>query len=171
MRAEGLPLAVEVNDMPTKQSKNVAAVPEGHRSLAPYLYVRGASRAMDFYARAFGAREVYHMGTPGGGIAHAELQIGDSVLMLADENLQQGLQSPETCGGTPVSVFLYIADVDDVFARAVAAGAQAHSQPADMFWGDRLASLKDPFGHEWTIATHVEDVTPEDMQKRASAAV
>jgi PhnB protein len=126
---------------------------------------------MDFYASAFGARELYQLGTPGGGIAHAELQIGDSVLMLADENPQRGLRSPETAGGTPVSVFLYIADVDAVFARAVAAGGQAHSEPQDMFWGDRMAALRDPFGHEWVIATHVEEVTPEEIHRRASTAV
>jgi PhnB protein len=121
---------------------------------------------MDFYARAFGARELFHMRTPDGRIAHAEIQIGDSVLMLADESPEQGLKSPEAYGGTPAGVFLYVPDVDVVYARALAAGARGQAEPRDMFWGDRFASLKDPFGHEWSIATHVEDVSPEDMQKR-----
>src|SRR5713226_3811654 len=155
--------------MPNNEKARVAPVPEGHRSLAPYLYVRGASRAMDFYARAFGARETYHMPTPDGRIAHAEMQIGDSVLMLADESPERGSKSPETYGGTPAGIFLYVADVDAAFARAVAAGATGQAEPTDMFWGDRFATLRDPFGHDWSIATHVEDVSPEEMQKRMAA--
>lgn len=154
--------------MTIKKQARVSPIPDGHRSLAPYLYVRGASKAMDFYARAFGARELFHMGAPGGKISHAEMQLGDSVLMLADETPEQGLRAPESVGGTPASVFLYVPDVDAVFARARAAGATAHGEPTDMFWGDRFASLRDPFGHEWSIATHVEDVSPEEMQKRAA---
>jgi len=153
--------------MSMKKNPKVAPIPEGHRSLAPYLYVRGASKAMDFYARAFGGQELFHMGAPGGTISHGEMQIGDSILMLADENPEQGSRSPETVGGTPASVFLYVADVDEVFAKAMAAGATAHSEPTDMFWGDRMAMLRDPFGHEWALATHIEDVTPEEMQTRA----
>src|SRR5262249_13059401 len=155
--------------MPKKEKTGVAPIPEGHRSLAPYLYVRGATRAMDFYARVFGARELYHMPTPDGRIAHAEMQIGDSVLMLADESEERGTKSPERCGGTPAGIFLYVPDVDAVFARAVAAGALGQAEPTDMFWGDRFASLRDPFGHDWSIATHVEDVAPEEMQKRMAA--
>jgi PhnB protein len=147
----------------------VSPIPDGHRSLAPYLYVRGASKAMHFYARAFGARELFHLGEPGGRIAHAEMQVGDSVLMLADENPDQGFRSPESTGGPSMSVFLYVANVDAVFAEAVGAGAAANAEPADMFWGDRFAALRDPFGHQWFIATHVEDVTPEEMQQRGKA--
>jgi len=154
--------------MSTRKGR-VSAIPEGHRSLAPYLYVRGASRAMDFYALAFGARELYHMGAREGRIAHAEMQIGDSVLMLADEDPDQGSRSPASVGGTPASIFLYVPDVDATFAKAVGGGALAHSQPTDMFWGDRMATLQDPFGHEWVVATHVEDVTPEEMQRRMGA--
>ena len=152
--------------MATKKASSVPPVPEGHRSLAPYLCVRGASRAMDFYARAFGARELFHMAGPGNRIAHAEMQIGDSVLMLADENPKEGTKSPEAYGGAAASVFLYLPDVDAVFERATAAGAKVEMPPTDMFWGDRYGKLTDPFGHEWGIATHVEDVTPEETQKR-----
>jgi PhnB protein len=146
-------------------------IPAGHRSLAPYLYVRGASRAMDFYARAFGARELYHMPAPDGTVAHAEMQIGDSILMLADENPSNGSGSPERYNGSAAGAFLYVSDVDAVFAAAVAAGAAAHMEPTDMFWGDRFCVLADPFGHRWQIATHVEDVRPEDMEARRAAAV
>ena len=156
--------------MPPAQTPAVSPIPEGHRSLAPYLYVRGAVRAMDFYALAFGAQEVFHMDAPDGKIAHAEMQIGDSILMLADENPAIGARSPESCSGTPASVFLYVGDVDAVCARALSAGATAHMLPTDMFWGDRLATLSDPFGHEWLIATHIEDVPPEEMQKRGARA-
>ena len=145
------------------QTRRVSPVPEGHRSLAPYLYVCGASRAMDFYARAFGARELFHLAR-GDRIAHAEMQIGHSVLMLTAD----GIASPETYGGSPVSVFLYLPDVDAVFAKATA-GATVQMPPTDMFWGDRYGKLKDPFGHEWGIATHIEDVSPEDTQKRIAA--
>jgi PhnB protein len=155
--------------MEKRKASTVPPVPEGHRSLAPYLCVRGASRAMDFYARAFGARELFHMAGPGNRIAHAEMQIGDSVLMLADENPAEGAKSPEAYGGTAASVFLYLPDVDAVFERATAAGAKVQMPPTDMFWGDRYGKLTDPFGHEWGIATHVEEVTPEETQKRLAA--
>ena len=148
----------------------VPPVPDGRRSLAPYLCVRGASRAMDFYARAFGARELFHMAGPNDRISHAEMQIGDSVLMLADENPEEGAKAPETySGGSPASVFLYVPDVDTVFERATAAGAKIQMPPTDMFWGDRYGKLTDPFGHEWGIATHIEDVSPEETQKRLAA--
>jgi PhnB protein len=155
--------------MAAKKAATVPAVPEGHRSLAPYLCVRGASRAMDFYARAFGARELFHMTGPDNSISHAEMQIGDSVLMLADEKPEQGAKSPEAYGGSPASVFLYLPDVDAVFERATAAGARVLMPPTDMLWGDRYGKLTDPFGHEWGIATHVEDVSPEETQKRLAA--
>jgi PhnB protein len=147
-----------------------SGIPSGHRSLAPYLYVRGASRAMDFYARAFGARELYHMPAPDGTVAHAEMQIGDSVLMLADENPKNGSGSPERYNGSAAGAFLYVSDVDAVFGAAVAAGASVDMEPTDMFWGDRFCALTDPFGHRWSVATHVEDVRPEDMEARRAAA-
>jgi PhnB protein len=143
-----------------------SGIPSGHRSLAPYLYVRGASRAMDFYARAFGARELWHMPAPDGSISHAEMQVGDSVLMLADEDVKSGSGSPERYKGSAASVFLYVADVDAVFAAAIAAGARPQMPPTDMFWGDRFSVLTDPFGHRWSVATHVEDVSPEEMVRR-----
>jgi PhnB protein len=155
------------------QKKTLAegsGIPAEHRSLAPYLYVRGALRAMDFYARAFGARELYHMPAADGTVGHAEMRIGDSVLMLADENPENGSGSPERYNGSPAGVFLYVADVDAVFASAVAAGATPHMEPTDMFWGDRFSVLADPFGHKWSIATHIEDVRPEDMEARKAAA-
>lgn len=147
-----------------------SGTPSGHRALAPYLFVRGASRAMDFYARAFGARELFHMPAANGSVAHAEMQIGDSILMLADENPLNGSGSPERYNGSPAGAFLYVSDVDIVFAAAVAAGATAHMEPTDMYWGDRFSVLTDPFGHRWQIATHIEDVRPEDMEARRAAA-
>jgi PhnB protein len=125
---------------------------------------------MDFYARAFGARELFHMPAPDGAVAHAEMQIGDSILMLADENPKNGSGSPERCNGSAAGAFLCVSDVDDVFAAAVAAGATVHMEPTDMFWGDRFCMLTDPFGHRWQIATHVEDVCPNEMEARRAAA-
>jgi PhnB protein len=156
---------------PKKGSSATVAsgIPAGHRSLAPYLYVQGAARAMEFYARAFGARELFRMPGPNGTVDHAEIQIGDSVLMLADENAKQGTGSPERFKGSPVSVFLYVADVDAVFSAATAAGAKAQMAPTDMFWGDRFSAITDPFGHRWSIATHVEDVSPVEMKARLAA--
>lgn len=155
--------------MATKKASKVPAVPNGHRSLAPYLTVRGAAKAIDFYARAFGAKELLRFPGPDGRIAHAQVQIGDSVLMLADENPQQGAKSPEAYRGTPASVFLYLPNVDAVFQKAKAAGAKVQAPPTDMFWGDRYGKLTDPFGHEWSIATHIEDVSPDEMAARMTA--
>ena len=152
-------------------SKNVKPLPEGYHALTPYLVVKGASRAMDFYAKAFGAKEKFHMPGENGSIVHAELQIGDSVLMLADENPARGTHAPGTGGETSASIFLYVTDVDAVFAKATTAGAKTVMPPSDMFWGDRYGKLRDPFGHEWSVATHVEDVAPEEMQRRMAAAV
>lgn len=154
----------------TSKKKPGSGIPSGHRSLAPYLYVRGASRAMDFYARAFDAREIFHMPAADGTVSHAEMTIGDSVLMLAEENLASGSGSPERYAGSPASVFLYVDDVDAIFAAALAAGAKADMPPTDMFWGDRFGVLTDPFGHRWSVATHVEDVSVEEMQRRAAVA-
>ncbi len=147
----------------------VNAIPTGYHSVTPYLVVNDANRAIEFYKQAFGATETVRMGGPGGKIGHAEIKIGDSMLMLADE--MQGNRSPQSIGGSPVSIFLYVDNVDSVFDQAVKAGAKADMPPQDMFWGDRFGKLKDPFGHEWAIATHIEDVAPEEMKKRAQAAM
>jgi PhnB protein len=149
----------------------VNAIPSGYHSLTPYLVVNDASRAIDFYKQAFGAKETVRMGGPGGKIGHAELKIGDSMLMLSDEMPGSGNRSPQSLGGSPVSVFMYVENVDSVFDQAVKAGAKADKPPEDMFWGDRFGHLTDPFGHLWAIATHIEDVAPEEMRKRAQAAM
>ena len=148
---------------------SVKPVPDGYHTVIPYLVVRGASDAIAFYAKALGATEQVRMPGPGGSVMHAEIKIGDSIVMLSDENPEMGSISPATLNGTPVSVFLYVPDVDALFTQAVAAGATALMPPTDMFWGDRFGKLKDPFGHEWAMATHIEDVTPEEMQKRMAA--
>jgi PhnB protein len=147
----------------------VKKIPAGYHSVTPYLVVGDAARAIDFYKRAFGANELVRMGAPGGKIGHAELKIGNSMIMLSDELM--GNRSPQTLGGSPVSIFLYVEDVDSVFNQAVNAGAKSDASPTDMFWGDRFGRLTDPFGHIWAIATHIEDVAPEEMKKRAKAAM
>jgi len=151
-------------------SKKVRAVPEGYHSVTPYLVLRQASDAIEFYKKAFGATEVFRMPGPGGAIAHAEIRIGDSQIMMCEENAEMGARSPQTLGGSPANLFLYVEDVDTAYKRAVDAGATATMPPQDMFWGDRYGKLIDPFGHEWSIATHVEDVTPAQMAERAQAA-
>jgi PhnB protein len=147
----------------------VRAIPEGYYSLTPYLVCKGAAKAIDFYTKAFGAKEMVRMPGPDGQVMHAEVQIGNSMLMLADENPDQGALSPDTIGGTATSIMFYADDVDAVFKGAVAAGATAVVPPTDMFWGDRMAQVTDPFGHKWAIATHKEDVSPEEMEKRMAA--
>ena len=147
----------------------VKAIPDGYNSLTPYLVCKGAAKAIDFYTKAFGAVETVRMPGPNGQVMHAEVKIGDSILMLADENKERGALSPDTIGGTCVSVMFYTDDVDTVFNRAVSLGAKTEMPPADMFWGDRMGNLVDPFGHKWAIATHKEDVTPDEMQKRMAA--
>lgn len=147
------------------------AVPEGYQTLTPYLSVDDAAAAIDFYGRAFGATERSRMASPDGKIAHAELEIGNSVVMLADPFPQFQVKPPKDLGGTTVGVFMYVEDVDEVFRQAVDVGATPTMAPEDQFWGDRFASVTDPFGHSWQIATHVEDVPPEEMQKRAEAAM
>ena len=151
--------------MPAK----VNPIPEGYRTVTPYLIIRDAARAIEFYVKAFGAKEVMRMPLPDGKLAHAEIQIGDSMIMMADENPEWGARSPQALNGTPVGVFLYVPDVDATFQRAVDAGATPTMPPSDMFWGDRYGKLKDPFGHEWSVGTHVEDVPPEEMGKRQEA--
>jgi PhnB protein len=141
-------------------------IPDGYRTATPYLTLNDAARALEFYKRAFGAQEIMRMDAPNGKIAHAEIKIGDSMIMLGDEMPGSGAQSPQSLGGTTGGVLLYVEDVDKVFKQAVAAGAKAESQPADMFWGDRYGRLKDPFGHSWSVATHKEDVAPAEMGRR-----
>jgi PhnB protein len=149
--------------------RRVSAIPTGYRTVTPYLVVRGAAQALDFYARAFGAKEKVRMGMPDGTVMHAELKIGDSMVMLADENLEWGARSPETLGGSATHVMLYVRDVDAFVARALAAGATVEMPLADMFWGDRYGKLRDPFGHVWSVATHREDVPGREMARRARA--
>ena len=147
-------------------------IPDGYRTVTPYLTLQGAANAIDFYTRAFGAQEVERMTGPDGkSVMHAEIKIGDSFVMLSDEIPQAGTRSPHALGGTTAAVFLYVPDVDAAFKRAVDAGAKAIMTPTDMFWGDRFGKLVDPFGHQWAMATHKEDLSPEEIRKRGSAAM
>jgi PhnB protein len=148
---------------------SVKAIPDGYYSLTPYLVCKGAAKAIEFYAKAFGAQEIVRMPGPHGSIMHAEVKIGNSMLMLSDENKERGQLSPESIGGSACSIMFYADDVDQVFNRAVAAGAKAEMPPTDMFWGDRMGNIVDPFGHKWAIATHKEDVSPAEMEKRMAA--
>lgn len=150
-------------------SGNVKPIPENYHSVTPYLIVNGAAQAIDFYKQVFGASELFRFPRPDGGIAHAEIKIGDSVLMLADENPQIGAQSPQALGGTSMGLMIYLPDVDQVFERALAAGAKTQQPVENKFYGDRSGAVIDPFGHQWTIATHVEDVSPQEMEKRMAA--
>jgi PhnB protein len=145
---------------------HVKPIPEGYHSATPYLTVHDAAGAIEFYKKAFHARELLRMPMPGGKVAHAEIKIGDSVIMLGDESPMAGTRSPHSLGGTASGVMLYVDDCDKVYNQAVSAGATAEAPPADMFWGDRYGRLKDPYGHSWSIATHKEDVAPAEMEKR-----
>ncbi len=147
----------------------VRPIPEGYHSITPYLAIRGAARAVEFYVQAFSATELFRLDAPGGAIGHAEMQIGDSRFMLSDEWPDHGAVSPHALGGTPVHLLIYTADCDAMFARALAAGAKELRPIENQFYGDRSGTLEDPFGHRWTIATHVEDVSPDDMKKRMDA--
>lgn len=147
----------------------VNPIPEGMHSIQAYLVVKDAAAAIKFYERAFGMKEIMRMGMPGSdAIMHAELQYGDSTLMLSEESPQWGTQSPLALGNTPVTIHCYVPDVDATFNQAVAAGCTVKMPPADMFWGDRMAGVVDPFGHKWSLATHKEDVPPAEMDKRAA---
>ena len=146
-------------------------IPEGYPRLTPYLIVDGASAAIDFYGSVLGASERMRMPMPNGRIGHAELELGDSLLMLADENPDMDIRGPASLGGAPVSMHLYVEDADAVFARALEAGAKALRPLEDRFYGDRSGQFEDPFGHRWDVSTHVEDVPPEEMSKRAEAAM
>lgn len=149
--------------------KKVAPIPKGYSVLTPHLSIQGASQALDWYAKAFGAKTRMRMDGPGGMIGHAEMLIGDDVFMLADVFPGGGTTSPLSINGTTVSFYLYVKDVDAAYARALAAGASQLMPPTTMFYGDRIGSLKDPFGHVWSLATHVEDVSPKEMKKRSEA--
>jgi PhnB protein len=148
----------------------VKPVPEGYHSVTPYLAVDDAAAAIDYYKKAFGAQERVRMTGPDGRIGHAELAIGDSLIMLSDPMPQGSTRPPGDLGGTSGSVFLYVPDVDGIVQGAVDAGATVTMEVADQFWGDRFGVITDPFGHVWSIATHVEDVPPEEMEVRAKAA-
>jgi PhnB protein len=149
----------------------VKPIPEGYNSVNAYLAVEDAEKAIEFYEKAFGAKERGRMPGPGGKIAHAELQIGDSVVMLSDPLPQQSVKSPKELGGTSASLMLYVEDVDEFVQQAVDAGATITMPVEDQFWGDRFGKVMDPFGHDWSIATHVEDVSPEEMAKRGQEAM
>ena len=148
---------------------NVKAVPDGYPQVIPYLIVDGAADAIEFYGRVLGTKERMRMGG-GGKVGHAELELGDSVIMLADESPDSDAKSPKTYGGSPVTVSLYMEDVDGVYKRALEAGATGLRPPTDQFYGDRTAQFEDPWGHRWNVGTHVEDVPPDEMEKRAKAA-
>jgi PhnB protein len=148
---------------------DVQPFPPGYQRVTPYLCVDGAKEAMEFYMKVLGATERMHMPSPGGKIGHAELELGDSVIMLADEHPDMGVRGPKTIGGSPVMIHVYVEDVDAVFNAAVEAGATATRDPEDQFYGDRSGQFEDPWGHRWNVATHVEDVPPDEMEKRMAA--
>ncbi len=152
-----------------KAKRKVAPIPKGYHSLTPYLIVKGAKEAIAFYASAFGAKEKLRLAMPDGSVMHAEVKIGDSHLMLTEENPAWGAKSPLALGGNATHVMIYVRDVDAAFARAVAAGCTVEMPVTDMFWGDRYGKLRDPYGHQWSIATHIEDVPQRTVQKRADA--
>ena len=148
---------------------NVKPIPDGYHSVTPYLIIKGAAAAIDYYKDAFGATELFRMEHEGK-VGHAEIKIGDSPIMLADEFPPMNAYSPKTIGGTPVSLMIYVDDVDTMFKRAVELGGTEMKPLQDQFYGDRSGTLTDPFGHVWTVATHKEDLTPEEMNERAAAA-
>lgn len=148
---------------------NVKPIPDGYHAITPYLIIKGAKQAMEFYTKAFGAKEVFKM-EDNGRIGHAEMRIGDSIFMLADENPAMAHKSAATLGGSPISILLYVEDVDGVYQQAINAGAKVERPIKDQFYGDRTGGVTDPFGYNWYIATHVEDVSPEELERRAKAA-
>jgi len=148
----------------------VKPIPEGYHSVTPHLCIMGAAHAIDFYKKAFSATERMRFMEPGGKVAHAEIQIGDSIVMLSDDFPEMDACSPRSMGGSPVSVYLYVEDVDATFNQAVAAGAKVKRPVADEFYGDRVGGLEDPFGHVWWLSTHTEDLSEEEIDKRAAAA-
>ena len=148
---------------------SVKPIPEGYHSVTPYLIIKGAAAAIEFYQKAFGAVESFRFPSPDGKIGHAEIKIGDSPIMLADEYPDMGYKGPQALGGSPVSLMIYVEDVDTIFNQAVAAGAAIKEALQDKFYGDRLGTVTDPFGHTWHVSTHKEDVSLEEMQRRAKA--
>jgi PhnB protein len=148
----------------------VSPIPEGYPRVTPYLIVHDGAAAIDYYTSVLGATERMRMGGPEGKVGHAELGIGDSVIMLADEHPEMGARGPKTVGGTPVSMHVYVEDADRVFESAIEAGATSLQPMEDKFYGDRSGSFEDPFGHHWSVATHVEDIPPDEMEKRAAQA-
>jgi PhnB protein len=159
---------IESTNPEEKDMADVKPIPEGYHSVTPYLIIDGASAAIDFYKKAFGAIELFRM-DHGGKVGHAELKIGDSPIMLADPQPPDYV-SPKRLNGTPVSLMIYVEDVDTIYNRAIGEGGVEMKALQDQFYGDRSGTLKDPFGHIWTVATHKEDVTPEEMEKRIAAA-
>lgn len=148
----------------------IKAIPEGYHSVTPMIMAKDARKAIEFYKRAFGADEHYAMPGPDGkGVMHAELQIGNSIFMMGEEHPQESCKSAETMGGSPVSFYLYVENVDDAFKTAVAAGAAVQMPVEEMFWGDRVGTVQDPFGYNWTIATHTRDLTQQEIQQGAQA--
>ena len=145
----------------------VKPIPDGYAAVTPYLVIDGASAAIEYYKKVFGATERMRMDAPGGKVGHAELVIGGSTIMLADEFPQMGFRGPKAFGGSAVSLMLYVPNVDEVFKRATDAGAKQLKPLADQFYGDRMGTIEDPFGHVWTIGTHIEDVSPEEMRRRS----
>ncbi|HLM46026.1 MAG TPA: VOC family protein [Myxococcaceae bacterium] len=154
-----------------KRAKKALPIPKGYHVVTPSLVVRGAANAIEFYKKAFGAKELNRMDAPGGKLLHAEIKIGDSIVMLTDEFPEMGSSSPQTVGGISASLMIYTKDVDALFNQALAAGATVSMPVSDMFWGDRYGRVKDPFGHDWQLATHKEDLTPKEMNRRAAAAM
>lgn len=148
----------------------VKPIPEGYHTATPYLIIKGAAEAIGFYKKAFGATELFRFPAPDGKIGHAEIKIGDSPIMLADEYPDMGYNGPKSLGGSPVSLMIYVEDVDTVFNRAVDVGATVKEAVSDKFYGDRIGTLVDPFGHVWHVSTHKEDVSLDEMEKRAKAA-
>jgi len=148
----------------------VKPIPEGYHSVTPYLIIRGAAEAIEFYKKAFGAVELFRFPSPDGKVGHAEIKISDSPIMLADEYPPMGYKGPQSIGGSPVSLMIYVEDVDTIYNQAVTAGAAVKEALQDKFYGDRTGTLVDPFGHVWHISTHKEDVSMEEMERRAKAA-
>ena len=150
-------------------SDTVKAIPDGYHGATPYLTVKGAADAIEFYKNAFGATELYRIGSPDGKIGHAEIKIGEAIIMLSDEYPEMNVLSPATIGGSPVTIHIYVEDVDAAAAKAIAAGAKVERPVEDQFYGDRGGKFTDPFGHHWWLATHIENVSPDEIKKRAAA--